>query len=786
MTNNLMNSFGNMPPEQVLKLLLLEKRRRTTLVDQRLAASGLLKPRAVPSLLYERASKFVDLLHKKARYKVYWGGRGSGKSWQIAEALIRIAAKRKVRVLCVREFQNSIADSSHQILKDTIERLGLQGMFTVTATHITSANGSRFIFRGLTGSNAQSAGQTIKSLEGCDICWLEEAQTTSKESWNTLKNTIRKPGSEIWVSYNLINEDDPIHDFFVMNPPRDPTLLRDYCVHQVNFDANPYFQGTELWNEMLADKDRDDDLYQHVWLGGPLKISNAIIFGGRHKATGEPKTIVELFDDDLWMQAERVHLGADWGYSQDPSTLIRQFIVGDKLYVSHEAYQTNVELNEYEDFYKPVPGYNQWPIHADCSQPSYISHIRNTFGLNISGAEKWPGSVEDGIAHLKKFRQIVVHPRCKHTADELQRKYRWKVDRLTKEVLPIIVDKHNHCIAGGTLVLTELGSVPVELVTTNDRVMTRAGWQRVLWAGATDANRQVLEITTQSGKVLRCTPDHRVLVNGLWKTADAIRYNDEVVIVQDSPCSSSSSTTDCATPLTGKPATGATTQPGSGFMSRCGNIITGLFLKAMRFTTQTTSSVITESAISNASQHPSTEAVTGAKTMAHGWQQPAQTSQWPLKQPSSGTPARKDVSGTASTHRKSTPTGSQSRESAPTAHSRSMTGHGITEASAATPASQPRAASRVPTTCSGSVPVASSSLPASTANACLAVDHVASVRVMQETAPLVYDLTVEHCPEFFAGGVLVHNCVDAMRYGLDGHIQKSGDLGVWARLGMQT
>lgn len=399
-----------------------------------------MRPRLVPSLVLSNSSKFADLLNKKARYKCYWGGRGSGKSWQIAEALIRIASTRAVMVLCCREYQNSIKDSSHKILKDTIARLGMDALFTVTAETIRSKCGAEFIFKGLTGSNSRSAGESIKSTEGIDICWLEEAQTTSKNSWNTLKNTIRKPGSEIWVSYNLINEDDPIHDFFVMNRPAGD----HYIVHHVNFDANPYFEGTELWQEMLDDKERDYDLYEHVWLGGPLKISDAIIFGGRHSTTGQPKTIVETFSDDLWQSAERVNLGLDWGFANDPSAFTRNFIIGKKLYISHEAYAAGIELDQYEDFLKIVPDWKLWPIKADCSNPAQISHLMRTLGLNIAGAEKWPGSVEDGIAHIKKFEQVVIHPRCKHTAVEFRSKYRYKVDRATGDVLPIVVDKHNH------------------------------------------------------------------------------------------------------------------------------------------------------------------------------------------------------------------------------------------------------------------------------------------------------------------------------------------------------
>jgi len=438
------NYFGNLSPKQVSVILLQEKARRLRERREREDVGALPPVPSVPSLVLTRASKFSDLLAKRCRYKVYWGGRGSGKSWQIAEALIRLASCRPLTILCVREYQNSIKDSSHKLLKQTIARLGLGALFIIRNESIKSTCGAEFIFKGLTGSNNKSAAESIKSTEAVDICWVEEAQTVSKNSWNVLKNTIRKPGSEIWVSYNLINEDDPIHDFFVMNPPKDPTLLADYCVHQVNYDANPHFIGTELWKEMLADKERDYDLYEHVWLGGPLKISDAIIFGGRHSKTGEPKTIVQDFPDDLWEQAVRVNEGLDWGFANDPSAAIRNFIIGNKLYISHEAYESGIELDQYAEFVEDIPDWTKWPIKADCSNPAQISHLRRTLGWNIDGAEKWPGSVEDGIAHIKKFQQVIIHPRCPNTAKEMRQRYRYKVDRLTGEVLPIIVDKDNH------------------------------------------------------------------------------------------------------------------------------------------------------------------------------------------------------------------------------------------------------------------------------------------------------------------------------------------------------
>lgn len=374
-----------------------------------------------------------DLVEKKSRYKIYWGGRGSAKSWGIAEALIRLTASLPLRVLCTREFQNSIRDSSHKILKDTIERLGMQSWFTVTNESIRSRSGAEFIFKGMHLND-----QGIRSTEGIDICWVEEAQTVTAASWRSLTPTIRKPGSEIWVSFNLIDENDATYQRFVVKP------RSDSIVHKINYDSNPFFAGTELEREMLDDKENDYDLYEHIWLGMPLKKSNAIIFNGKYR--------VEAFPDDLWKKADRLFFGADFGFANDPNTLTRSFILeeGDrrKLYIEYAIFGYRVDLDDMPAFYDRVPGSRDWPIKADAARPETISHMGRR-GFMVSAAEKWQGCVEDGIAHLRGFDEIVIHSRNVEMAQEAYL-YRYKVDKNQVDekgqplVLPIVVDKNNH------------------------------------------------------------------------------------------------------------------------------------------------------------------------------------------------------------------------------------------------------------------------------------------------------------------------------------------------------
>ena len=365
-------------------------------------------------------------LWRPHRYKVFYGGRGSGKSWAIAEALIVMADMCKLRILCCREIQKSIKDSSYQLLKDTALRLGIANRFVFLETEIRhKKTGSKFIFTGLLRNE-----QTIKSKEGIDICWCEEAQTISETSWETLIPTIRKDGSEIWLSFNPLNADDPTTVRFVENPPPEA------YVRKVNFDENPYFTEA-LRREMEWDRKNDFEKYLHIWEGYPRTFSDAQIFRG--------KFTVEPFEDSLAEQSDRLFYGADFGFAQDPSTLIRSFMLDRKLYIDYEAYGVGVEIDELPQLYRSVPGADKWPIKADSARPETISYLRNRCGFNIDGAEKWQGSIEDGIAYLRSFDQIVIHPRCKHTADEF-RLYSYKTDKTTNEVLPIILDKNNHCI----------------------------------------------------------------------------------------------------------------------------------------------------------------------------------------------------------------------------------------------------------------------------------------------------------------------------------------------------
>ena len=371
--------------------------------------------------------KAFDCLKDPHRYKVLWGGRGAGKSWSIGRTLLYRAVQKKERIGCFREFQNSIKDSVHLVLRDQIQLLGLSRYFKITESGIFCLlNGSEFMFKGLRHNVVE-----IKSTEGITIAWVEEAQLVSKDSWEILVPTIRAEGSEIWVSFNPIAETDPTYVRFVQNPPPDA------MVKKVSWRDNPYFSKTQNADRLWMQKN-DPIAYAHVWEGECQVLSDDVIFRNRWT--------VDAFEPPTYPAKPDFLYGADFGFAQDPSTLVRMWITGkppeEELWIDYEFYKSNVEIDELEQHYDKIPGAREWPIKADNSRPETISYLRRR-GFNIKPAEKWPGCVEDRIAHIKGYKMIHIHERCKNGQFEA-RNYRYKRDRVTGDVLPVIVDQHNH------------------------------------------------------------------------------------------------------------------------------------------------------------------------------------------------------------------------------------------------------------------------------------------------------------------------------------------------------
>ncbi len=376
-------------------------------------------------LRIETPRAFLPLL-RPARFKGLKGGRGAAKSWFVADRMIEDAICSHQRVACLREYQSSIKDSAKRLIEDRIKTHGVGALFQVTDTEIRAPHGGLFVFKGLAmGKERGGTAEALKSLEGFTRAWVEEAQTISQRSLDLMTPTFRK-GSEMWFTWNPRHPRDAVDRLFVENA-EDPDFV---CV-KVNYRDNPWFPD-DLRRDMERDRQRDPDKYAHIWLGDYQRRSEAAVFRN-------------------WRQAEfetpadaRFHFGADWGFANDPSVLVRCWRNGRTLYVDHEAWKIGCQIEFLPALFDTVPEARKWPIIADSARADTVDYMQRHGYPKMVGSLKGAGSVEDGIEFLKSH-DIVVHPRCQHAIDELA-SYSWKVDPHTNEVLPVLEDKNNHVI----------------------------------------------------------------------------------------------------------------------------------------------------------------------------------------------------------------------------------------------------------------------------------------------------------------------------------------------------
>ena len=360
------------------------------------------------------------------RYKGAKGGRGSGKSHFYAELMVEeMVSNADLQCVCIREIQRSLKFSAKKLLEDKIESLGVQSLFECTMTEIRRVGGRGIvIFQGMQDHTAES----IKSLEGFDRAWVEEAQAMSKRSIELLLPTIRKEGSEIWFSWNPENEDDPVEKLF--SDCSDDFL----CVH-VNFTDN-HLLPDELRKEAERHRRTNPDTYDHVWLGGFVTISDAQVF--RNKFAVEPFEVDKTFGSP--------YHGMDFGFANDPTTATQSYIKGGTLYIRKCCGKVGLELDHTAAFVKAaIPEIDGYSIRADSARPESISYLRRHGLSRIESVKKWPGSVEDGISFMKSFDRIVIHPECEPVAKEF-RLYSHKVDPKSGDIVPDIVDDWNHYI----------------------------------------------------------------------------------------------------------------------------------------------------------------------------------------------------------------------------------------------------------------------------------------------------------------------------------------------------
>lgn len=381
--------------------------------------------------------KLIPVFTGEARYRGAYGGRGSAKTRTFAlmtavKAYQFAQAGISGTILCAREFMNSLEDSSMEEIKQAIRSVSwLDDYFEIGERYIRTKNRRvYYTFAGLR-HNVDS----LKSKARVLIAWIDEGEGVSEVAFQKLLPTVRETNSEVWLTWNPEKDGSPIDKRFRKQPPEESKIV------ELNYMDNPWFPEV-LELERKSDYERlDPQTYAWVWEGAYRENSDAQIFSGKYK-------IQEFEPEQHW---DGPYYGADWGFSQDPTAGVKCWVGDNRLWIEYEAGKVGLENDDIASFFiERLPGIEKHVVRSDSARPETISHVKSRGAKNdranlpkIEGVEKWKGSVEDGVAHLRSYNEIIIHPRCKEWLKEA-RLYSYKVDRLTGDVLTDIVDKHNH------------------------------------------------------------------------------------------------------------------------------------------------------------------------------------------------------------------------------------------------------------------------------------------------------------------------------------------------------
>lgn len=386
----------------------------------------------------ELPPKLIHVFTGPARYRGAHGGRGSGKTRTFAlmtavKAMMFAEAGSSGVILCGREFMNSLEDSSMEEIKQAIRSVPwLDAYFEMGEKFIRTKNRRvSYVFVGLR-HNVDS----LKSKARVLLAWIDEAESVSETAWMKLRPTVREANSEVWVTWNPEKDGSPTDQRFRKAAPSNAKII------EMNYTDNPWFPDV-LEQERQDDRKRlDDQTYAWIWEGAYRENSDAQILAGKYR-------VDEFEPQPGW---DGPYFGIDWGFSQDPTAGVKLWIHDQRLYVEHEACKVGLENDDIADYMiQRLPGIEKHVVRADSARPETISHVKSTGQgkrqalPNIMAVQKWPGSVEDGIAHLRSYREIIIHPRCKETLKEA-RLYSYKTDRLSGDVLTTIVDANNHLL----------------------------------------------------------------------------------------------------------------------------------------------------------------------------------------------------------------------------------------------------------------------------------------------------------------------------------------------------
>ena len=375
--------------------------------------------------------KKLQFLFDPYRYKVAYGGRGSGKSWSMARALLLQASNKPLRILCAREIQRSIKQSVHTLLNDQIQALGLGPLYEVLESEIRSRSGSSFSFTGLATNTVES----IKSFEGCDIVWVEEAQTVSKKSWDILIPTIRKPDSQIWVSFNPNIDSDDTYKRFVIEPPDNAKVVK------VNWQDNPWFPEVLEIERQHSLKTNPD--YDNIWEGDCKAAVDGAIYANEIREAQEGNRITTVPYDPMM----KVHVVMDLGWNDSMSVILCQKGISDLRIIgyieddhrtldSYSAQLKNLSYN-WGTMFLPHDGQSKDFKHGISAE-----EIMKKLGWDIRIVPK--ADIESGIKLARMNFHRIYFDKSAQRLVECLKNYRRSINSATNEPGAPLHDEYSH------------------------------------------------------------------------------------------------------------------------------------------------------------------------------------------------------------------------------------------------------------------------------------------------------------------------------------------------------
>jgi phage terminase large subunit len=373
----------------------------------------------------------LDFLFEPHRYKVAYGGRGSGKSWGFARALLTLGANKPMRILCAREIQKSIKDSVHTLLNDQIQAMGLGAFYEVLEAEIRGINGTQIRFAGLATNTVES----IKSFEGCDVVWVEEAQTVSKRSWDILIPTIRRENSEIWVSFNPDIDTDDTYQRFVVNPPENAKVVK------INYYDNPWFPKV-LEDERIHSKATNPD-YKNIWEGECKAAVDGAIYANEIREAQENGRITTVPYDPML----KVHVVMDLGWNDAMSIILCQRGVSDVRIIGYieDDHRT---LDSYSAQIKDM-GYNWGQMYLphdgqtkDFKHGISAEEIMRRHGWDVRIVPR--ADIENGIRIARMNFHRVYFDKSVNRLIECLKNYRRSINGNTQEPGAPLHDEYSH------------------------------------------------------------------------------------------------------------------------------------------------------------------------------------------------------------------------------------------------------------------------------------------------------------------------------------------------------